>query len=99
MQTLQQRTQRMMFRHLTARPSGRIITLAGIGATGSGRRLARAQDATPSPFAAPVDVINYALTLEHIEATFYRLGLETFATADFQALGYQPTVRDRIVTI
>jgi hypothetical protein len=51
------------------------------------------------PFAAPVEVINYALTLEHIEATFYRMGMEAFAAADFEALGYQATVRDRIVMI
>ncbi len=99
METLQRRTQRMMLNHLTATPSGRVITLAGIGATGSGRRLARAQESTPMPFAEPVEVINYALTLEHIEATFYRMGMEAFAAADFEALGYQATVRDRIVTI
>lgn len=62
--------------------------------------LAKLQDATPeAPFEAPVDVINYALTLEHIEATFYRLALEQFSDDDFVALGYQAGVRDRIARI
>jgi hypothetical protein len=99
MQTIQQRTERLVWNRLAARPAGRVITLAAIGGATMNRGYARAQDATPSPFAAPVDVINYALTLEHIEATFYRLGLEQFAAADFTALGYQDAVRDRIATI
>ena len=49
-------------------------------------RLATAQDATPSAeadFEDDVEVLNYALTLEHLEATFYRQGLEEFDAADF----------------
>jgi hypothetical protein len=62
--------------------------------------LTRLQDATPeAPFAGPVDVVNYALTLEHIEATFYRMAMEQFTEDDFVALGYQAGVRDRIVRI
>ena len=49
-----------------------------------------AQDATPSAamaadFADDLEVLNYALTLEHLEATFYREGLETFTADDFDA--------------
>jgi hypothetical protein len=97
--TIQKRTNRLVFGHLNSVKGGQAITLASLGGAGMSRR-ALAQDATPeAPFAAPVDVINYALTLEHIEATFYRLGLEQFAVADFEGLGYQAGVRDRIVTI
>lgn len=52
-----------------------------------------------SPFESEVDVLNYALTLEHIEATFYREGLAQFDVAAFEALGYQASVRDRIAEI
>lgn len=50
--------------------------------------MSSAQDATPAADAAPMfaddlEVLNYALTLEHLEATFYREGLETFAAEDF----------------
>lgn len=100
MQTLQQRTQRMVIDRLSATRTGKNITLAGLGGAGLSRGVVRAQDATPeSPFDAPVDVVNYALTLEHLEATFYRLGLEEFDEAAFTDLGYQADVRERIVAI
>ncbi len=34
-----------------------------------------------------VNILNYALTLEHLEATFYREGLATFAPTDFDETG------------
>jgi len=60
------------------------------------------QDSTPeaaAPFADAVEVLNYALTLEHLESTFYREGLEQFDTAAFEAAGFQAAVRDFIVEI
>jgi len=45
-----------------------------------------AQDATlvtGAEFADDLAILNYALTLEHLEATFYREGLATFTEADF----------------
>jgi len=57
------------------------------------------QDATVSPFANEVEVLNYALTLEHLEATFYREALATFGADDFVALGFQASVLDKIVAI
>ena len=41
----------------------------------------------------PVDVLNYALTLEHIEHAFYRDGLEQFTEQDFAGAGYADVVR------
>src|SRR4028119_264254 len=53
------------------------------------------QDATPvagMTFTAPVDVLNYALTLEHLEYAFYRDGLQEFSAEDFSAAGYADNV-------
>src|SRR5215210_9089997 len=53
------------------------------------------QDATPAAgmtFEDPVDVLNYALTLEHLEYSFYRDGLQEFSAEDFTAAGYAPNV-------
>ena len=55
-----------------------------------------AQDDDEAPFADVVEVLNYALTLEHLEATFYRMGMEQFASEDYAALGFQSGVRDYI---
>ena len=55
------------------------------------------QDATPvagMTFETPVDVLNYALTLEHLEYAFYRDGLAAFSAEDFTAAGYAPNVYD-----
>jgi Ferritin-like domain len=52
-----------------------------------------------SPFETEVDVLQYALTLEHIEATFYRQGVEMFPADAYVGLGFQASVRDRIVAI
>lgn len=43
-------------------------------------------------FTTPADVLNYALTLEHLEAAFYRDGLAMVGEAGFTALGFQPSV-------
>jgi hypothetical protein len=42
----------------------------------------------------PVDVLNYALTLEHLEYAFYRDGLDMFSAEDFSAAGYADNVRE-----
>jgi hypothetical protein len=42
----------------------------------------------------PVDVLNFALTLEHLEYAFYRDGLQQFTADDFTAAGYAPVVYD-----
>ncbi len=44
--------------------------------------------AAQAEFGSDVDVLNYALTLEHLEATFYRQGQENFSASDFEDAGY-----------
>lgn len=58
-------------------------------------------DATPddAPFETPVDVLNYALTLEHIEAAFYRDGLAVIGREGITEWGFQDAVFDNLVLI
>jgi len=44
-------------------------------------------------------ILNYALTLEHLENNFYKQGLANFTEADFAAAGYSSDVYNRIKTI
>ncbi len=68
---------------------------------------ASAQDSTPAADGLEADpyfegdgvnILNYALTLEHLEATFYREALATFGPADFAADG-STTVYDLLTVI
>ncbi len=44
---------------------------------------------TPAPFNDAIEVLNYALTLEHLEATFYREGLAAYDAAAYVALAQE----------
>ncbi len=59
-----------------------------------GFRSAMAQD-----FEGPIDVLNYALTLEHLEATFYRTFNDEFGESDFADADYADNVYGRLVQI
>jgi hypothetical protein len=45
------------------------------------------------------DILNYALTLEHLEDTFYREGLAKYTMDDFKAAGFDEDTYSRIKTI
>ncbi len=47
----------------------------------------------------PVDVLNYALTLEHLENAFYRDGLDEFDEDAFTDAGFDPVVREYLSAI
>ena len=76
--------------------------LAGMGIAGgvlvASRGLVAAQiaESTPvtdeMPFGSVVDVLNYALTLEHLEHAFYRDGLAMIGEAGITGLGFQSSV-------
>lgn len=65
---------------------------AVLGATAAGRLMnAQSTPAPPAPSPAnDIEILNYALTLELLEATFYTQGLKRFSSGDFaQASFYQ----------
>ena len=47
----------------------------------------------------PADILNYALTLEHLEATFYEQGLKNYTHSDFIAAGCQDPVYEHVQRI
>lgn len=52
-----------------------------------------------APFESPIDVLNYALTLEHIEAAFYRDGLAAIGREGITEWGFLDSVFDNLVLI
>jgi Arc/MetJ family transcription regulator len=81
----------------------------GVAALGSVGFAAAQDDATPEEgdtatpaaveFEEPVDVLNYALTLEHLETAFYRDGLAELGSAAIEDLGFQPSVFENLSAI
>jgi hypothetical protein len=80
---------RRSFLRTAAVAGGAVATVGHIG-------FASAQDASPmaeaAPFEGPVDVLNYALTLEHLESAFYRDGLAAIGEAGITGLGFDASV-------
>ncbi len=63
-----------------------------------GQAAAEVEEGNPY-FADEAAVLNFALTLEHLDSTLYRTGLEQFAAEDFVAVGYDASVRDYLEQI
>lgn len=93
--------------HLTERPATRRGIVRG-GAVAAGAAMALAGAPLVSQYRALaqnetgddiISVLNYALTLEHLENQFYAAGLSTFVSADFEALGFLPGVYDYVAQI
>ncbi len=90
----------------------RLLMNAGIGGAalatmGIAGKAAAQMDSTPmagmemeeAPFGSAIDVLNYALTLEHLEAAFYRDGLAMIGVDGITALGFQASVFDALTEI
>lgn len=69
-----------------------LATLATLSAAAPTKRQAAA---------GPTDdvILNYALTLEHLEDTFYRDALAKYSVADFKAAGFDEATYNRIKTV
>lgn len=77
------------------------VATAAIAAPISFGMASAQMDATPddAPFESPIDVLNFALTLEHIEAAFYRDGLAAIGREGITEWGFQDAVFDNLVLI
>jgi rubrerythrin len=75
----------------------RFLKASGIAIAAAGAPLALSSkaDAQDGRVAQDIAVLNYALTLELLEANFYVTGLARFGAADFAAFGI-PTLFDRL---
>ena len=84
--------------------SGSLAALGTFGAAVAQTDATPASDATAMAdaagfFESPVDVLNFALTLEHLEAAFYRDGLAEFGAEGITALGFQQSFFDSLMEI
>ncbi|KAI8597699.1 ferritin-like domain-containing protein, partial [Dissophora ornata] len=44
-------------------------------------------------------ILNFALTLEHLEAAFYKWGLAKFSSSDYDSSGYSSSIRQNFVNV
>lgn len=51
------------------------------------------------PTVTDADILNYALTLEHLEDTFYQEGLKNFTQAQFAAAGFGSTFYSNLLEV
>ncbi|OBT86596.1 hypothetical protein VE02_05100 [Pseudogymnoascus sp. 03VT05] len=69
-----------------------IITLSAVASIVSAGPVTKKQ----APAITDSDILNYALTLEHLEDTFYRQGLANFTQQQFADAGYDATFYSNI---
>jgi len=89
-------TRRSLVRRSAALAGG----AAALGVVAPARRaLARPAAQENVSVETEVDVLNFALTAEHLDSTLYRVGLEDFDEAAFEEAGFQPAVREYLEQI
>lgn len=70
-----------------------VLSVAALAALSSASPIKRADGPTDA------DILNYALTLEHLEDTFYREALQKYTVADFTAAGFSEDNYNKIKTV
>ncbi|MGC4108732.1 MAG: ferritin-like domain-containing protein [Thermomicrobiales bacterium] len=81
---------------------GTLVAISILGASGVAAQREASPVASPAmepTFTSDVDVLNYALTLEHLETAFYRDGLAAIGARGITGLGFQEGVFDRLSEI
>ncbi|EDU40295.1 ferritin ribonucleotide reductase protein [Pyrenophora tritici-repentis] len=69
---------------MSAKPA--TITESAVAASGA-PAAAAASPAAPAGMLSDTDILNFALTAEHLESEFYKQGFAKFSMSDFMALG------------
>ena len=100
-QSLTGALEQAQWQSLTRRGALRAAVVAAGGATVmlTGPALLGYRSAMAQDFAGPVDVLNYALTLEHLEYTFYRTFNQQFSGMELEMAGFAGIVRTRLESI
>ncbi|MBA2776283.1 MAG: ferritin-like domain-containing protein [Chloroflexia bacterium] len=100
-QSLTGALEQAQWQSLTRRGALRTAVVAAGGATVmlTGPALIGYRSAMAQDFAGPVDVLNYALTLEHLEYTFYRTFNQQFSGMELEMAGFASIVRTRLESI
>lgn len=88
-----------MSRRTVMRATAAVAAGGAMAMTLSGPALFGFQSAMAQTFNGPIDVLNYALTLEHLEATFYRTYNAKFSAADFTQAGFSAESYKRFQSI
>ncbi|GAC73976.1 hypothetical protein PANT_9c00392 [Moesziomyces antarcticus T-34] len=88
---------------------GSATSTGGTASSGASSTFAPSSTSSASPAASTgssgsstfndTQILQYALTLEHLEATFYNQSLSKLSSADFEAAGYNASVRNQIYSI
>lgn len=86
--------QKLAKRNIAGGPTGKLLSSSLLCSPSS-----HSPSLPPHSRQIDIQILNYALTLEHLENKFYYEGLAKFDAAAFVAAGFAPFVRERLEQI